>query len=84
MKMKVNLIKKKDSFQVFLIIIDTEKGFSNKLFKDPLDYPSSKYYDYLENDSNSINYIENIFLSEEGAKIWINKEINALKDKLEI
>ncbi len=84
MKIKVDLIKKEDCFQILMIILDTEKGFSNKLFKDPLDYPSNKEYDYLENDNNSVNYIENIFLSEGEAKIWVDKEITALKDKLDV
>lgn len=84
MKIKVDLIKKEDCFQILMIILDTEKGFSNKLFKDSLDYPSNKEYDYLENDNNSVNYIENIFLSEGEAKIWADKEITALKDKLDV
>ena len=84
MKIQVKLNKKEDCIQVILIVLDTEQEFSNKLFKHPLDYPSSKYYEYLENDVDSINYIENIFNIETEAKEWAEREIKALKDYLGI
>ena len=84
MKIQVKMDKKEDCVQVTLIVLDTLKEFSNKLFKSPLDYPSSRYYEYLGNDCDSINYIENIFNTEDEAKKWVQKEIKALKDCLGI
>ena len=82
MKIQVNMNKKEDCVQITLIVLDTLKEFSNKLFKSPLDYPSSRYYEYLGNDCDSIIYIENIFNTEEEAKAWVEREIKALNDKL--
>lgn len=84
MKIQVRMDKKEDCVQITLIVIDTEESFSNKLFKHTLDYPSSKYYDYVENDVDSINYIENIFNTEEEAKAWAEREVKALKNNLGI
>ena len=81
MKIHVNMQKKSDSFQIIIMILDTEdKTLTNKLFRSPLDYPSNKDYVYTE-DTNNCDYIENIFISEEQAKGWAEKEVECLKNK---
>ena len=67
---------------IIIMILDTEdRTLVNKLFRSPLDYPSNKYYVYVE-DINNCDYIENIFIFEEEAKEWANQEIECLKNKL--
>lgn len=84
MKIKVDLNKYSlENLRIVVTIIDTEEIFSNNLFKNSLDYPSDERWSFVENKDN-INWIENVFFDEEKARIWADREIKCLKDKLNI
>jgi len=81
MRIHVDINKKEENcFQVIVMILDDE-SYSNRLFSSPLDYPSDKNYVYVES-INNYDYIENLFISEIGAKQWAEQEIEYLKNKL--
>ena len=84
MKARVDLRKYGlENVRIIITIEDTEGMFSNKLFKNSLDYPSDSDWFFVENKDN-INWIENIFYDEKKATLWANNEIKALEEKLGI
>ena len=72
-----------ENVRIIITIDDTEEIFSNKLFKNSLDYPSDISWVFIENKDN-INWVENVFYEEKKATLWANNEIKCLKDKLNI
>ena len=72
-----------ENVRIIITIDDTEEIFSNKLFKNSLDYPSDISWVFIENKDN-INWIENIFYDENKATLWANSEIKCLKEKLNL
>lgn len=83
MKARVDLERLPTCSRMVITIIDSESIHSNNLFKNSLDYPSDNDWFFIENKDN-INWIENVFFDEEKARMWADREIKILKDKLNI
>lgn len=72
-----------ENLRIVVTVIDSESIHSNNLFKNSLDYPSDDGWFFVENKDN-INWIENVFFDEEKARMWADKEIKCLEEKLNI